>query len=54
MGNGIILSCLSAQGINAPWLIGQMVSNGCIRMHNAHAEEIFTLINIGTPMYIRD
>ncbi|WP_342747399.1 L,D-transpeptidase [Sporomusa silvacetica] len=31
-----------------------MVSNGCIRMHNAHAEEIFTLINIGTPMYIRD
>lgn len=41
-------------GTNAPWLIGQMVSNGCIRMHNPHAEELFALIFVGTPVYIRD
>lgn len=51
---GLNYDAYGLHGTNSPWLIGQMVSNGCIRMHNAHAEEIFTLINIGTPMYIRD
>lgn len=51
---GLNYGAYGVHGTNAPWLIGQMVSNGCIRMHNAHAEELFTLINIGTPMYIRD
>ncbi|WP_021168515.1 Putative L,D-transpeptidase YkuD [Sporomusa ovata DSM 2662] len=51
---GLNYDAYGLHGTNAPWLIGKMVSNGCIRMHNAHAEEIFALINVGTPMYIRD
>ena len=51
---GLNYDAYGVHGTNAPWLIGQMVSNGCIRMHNAHAEELFTLIKVGTPMYIRD
>lgn len=51
---GLNFDAYGVHGTNSPWLIGQMVSNGCIRMHNAHAEELFTLINIGTPIYIRD
>lgn len=51
---GLNYGAYGVHGTNAPWLIGQMVSHGCIRMHNAHAEELFTLINVGTPMYIRD
>lgn len=51
---GLNYDAYGVHGTNAPWLIGQMVSNGCIRMHNAHAEELFTLVNVGTPIYIRD
>ncbi|WP_371376327.1 L,D-transpeptidase [Sporomusa aerivorans] len=51
---GLNYDAYGVHGTNAPWLIGKMVSNGCIRMHNAHAEELFTLVNIGTPIYIRD
>ncbi len=51
---GLNYGAYGVHGTNSPWLIGQMVSHGCIRMHNAHAEELFTLVNIGTPMYIRD
>ncbi|MBP2636769.1 MAG: L,D-transpeptidase catalytic domain [Firmicutes bacterium] len=51
---GLNYGAYGVHGTNSPWLIGQMVSNGCIRLHNAHAEELFTLINVGTPMYIRD
>ena len=41
-------------GTNAPWKIGQMVSNGCIRMHNANVEELFHLIAVGCPVLIRN
>jgi lipoprotein-anchoring transpeptidase ErfK/SrfK len=41
-------------GTNAPWAIGQMVSHGCIRMHNANVEELFALVNTGTPVFIRN
>ena len=51
---GLNYDAYGVHGTNSPWLIGQMVSNGCIRMHNAHVEELFTLVNVGTPMYIRD
>jgi lipoprotein-anchoring transpeptidase ErfK/SrfK len=51
---GLNYDAYGVHGTNSPWLIGKMVSNGCIRMHNAHAEELFSLINIGTPIYIRD
>lgn len=51
---GLNYDAYGIHGTNRPWLIGQMVSNGCIRMHNANAEELFVLVNVGTPVYIRD
>lgn len=51
---GLNFDAYGVHGTNRPWLIGQMVSNGCIRMHNANAEELFALIVVGTPVYIRD
>ncbi|WP_425059653.1 hypothetical protein SCACP_02490 [Sporomusa carbonis] len=51
---GLNYDTYGMHGTNAPWLIGQMVSNGCIRMHNSNAEELFALVNLGTPVYIRD
>ncbi|MDD4600077.1 hypothetical protein SDC9_14739 [bioreactor metagenome] len=50
---GLNFDAYGIHGTNRPWLIGQMVSNGCIRMHNPHAEELFTLVNLGTPVHIR-
>lgn len=51
---GLNYDAYGIHGTNAPWLIGQMVSNGCIRMHNPNAEELFTLVNVGTAVYIRE
>ncbi|MGI6092011.1 MAG: murein L,D-transpeptidase [Veillonellaceae bacterium] len=50
---GLNYDAYGIHGTNRPWLIGQMVSNGCIRMHNHNAEELFALIRIGTPVFIR-
>jgi peptidoglycan hydrolase-like protein with peptidoglycan-binding domain len=51
---GLNLPSYGIHGTNAPWAIGQMVSHGCIRMHNPNAEELFFLINVGTPVFIRN
>ncbi len=51
---GLSLDSYGIHGTNKPWLIGQMVSLGCIRMKNPHVEELFTLVRVGTPVYIRD
>lgn len=39
-------------GTNNPGSIGGYVSNGCIRMHNKDVEELFPLVEIGTPVGI--
>ncbi|MGI6129668.1 MAG: L,D-transpeptidase family protein [bacterium] len=39
-------------GTDAPWLIGQAVSNGCIRMYNEDAQYIYDLVEIGTEVRI--
>lgn len=39
-------------GTNAPWAIGLAVSNGCIRMHEEDAEELFEVASYGTPVQI--
>lgn len=39
-------------GTNAPQSIGSFASHGCIRMHNAHVEEIFPHVTHGTPVTI--
>lgn len=39
-------------GTNAPWLIGQAVSNGCIRMNNHQVEYVYDQVDIGTEVRI--
>lgn len=51
---GLNYDSYGIHGTSKPWLIGQMVSNGCIRMHNSNVEELFTLVKVGTPVYIRN
>lgn len=51
---GLNYDAYGIHGTNRPWLIGRMVSNGCVRLHNAHVEELFSLVQIGTPVIIRD
>ncbi|MGJ3247233.1 MAG: L,D-transpeptidase [Elainellaceae cyanobacterium] len=40
-------------GTNQSDLIGQAVSHGCVRMHNDDIEEIYDLVEIGTPVIVR-
>lgn len=51
---GLNYDAYGIHGTNAPWKIGQMVSNGCIRMHNANAEDLFQFVSLGTPVLIRN
>ena len=51
---GLNFDAYGIHGTNRPWLIGQLVSNGCIRMYNAHVEELYNLVRLGTPILIRD
>ena len=51
---GLNLDSYGIHGTNQPWLIGTMVSHGCIRMHNSNVEELFNLVKVGIPVYIRD
>ncbi|MEN6413217.1 MAG: L,D-transpeptidase [Veillonellales bacterium] len=39
-------------GTNAAWTIGLAVSNGCVRMNEADAEELFEIIGCGTPVQV--
>ncbi|NPV71948.1 MAG: L,D-transpeptidase family protein [Firmicutes bacterium] len=39
-------------GTNMPWLIGAMVSQGCLRMLNRDVEELYSWIEVGTPVTI--
>lgn len=39
-------------GTNDPWSIGLAISNGCIRLQEVDAEELFELINCDTPVKI--
>lgn len=40
-------------GTNQPQLIGQAVSNGCVRMYNQDVEYIFPQVTIGTTIEIK-
>jgi len=54
---GLNYDSYGIHGTNQPWLIGNtgnMVSHGCIRMHNSNVEELFTMVKVGTPVYIRN
>lgn len=39
-------------GTNRPELIGQMVSHGCVRMSNRDVEELYEMVQVGTPVQI--
>lgn len=39
-------------GTNAPWSIGQVVSNGCVRMQEEDVEELFEVVQYGTPIKV--
>lgn len=39
-------------GTNRPELIGQEVSNGCVRMHNPNVEELYEMVGVGTPVVV--
>jgi len=39
-------------GTNKDWDIEYPVSGGCIRMHNADVEELYELVDVGTPVLI--
>jgi peptidoglycan hydrolase-like protein with peptidoglycan-binding domain len=51
---GLNYDSYGIHGTNRPWLIGQAVSLGCIRMHNAHVEEVFSKVKLGTSVQIRE
>ncbi|WP_088348126.1 MULTISPECIES: L,D-transpeptidase [Rhodomicrobium] len=39
-------------GTDAPWLIGQEVSKGCIRMHNADVVDLYNRANVGARVTV--
>lgn len=51
---GLNFDTYGIHGTNRPWLIGQAVSLGCIRMHNDSVEKVFDKVSVGTPVYIRE
>jgi len=52
MGLSISGGNYGIHGTNNPSSIGGYVSNGCIRMHNHHVEELFPSVEIGAPVEI--
>ncbi|MDD3654582.1 MAG: L,D-transpeptidase family protein [Desulfotomaculaceae bacterium] len=52
MGLNIPYGTYGIHGTNAPHSIGSFASHGCIRMHNAHAEELYRYVTHGTPVTI--
>jgi len=49
-GGGVV----GIHGTNAPWLLGQAVSHGCVRVSNKTAAGLKRLAPIGTPILIKD
>jgi lipoprotein-anchoring transpeptidase ErfK/SrfK len=43
---------IAIHGTNAPWSIGQAVSNGCIRLPNPTLRRLFRLAIAGTPVVV--
>lgn len=47
LGDGYAL-----HGTNAPASIGQAVSHGCVRLRNEDIDYLFSIVPVGTPVYI--
>jgi len=49
---GLDANIVGIHGTPSDWSIGSASSHGCIRMHIPDVEELYDLVNIGTPVYI--
>ena len=47
-GGGVV----GVHGTNTPWLIGQAVSHGCVRLRNSDVLALRKLVRVGTPVRI--
>jgi lipoprotein-anchoring transpeptidase ErfK/SrfK len=47
-GGGVV----GVHGTNTPWLLGQAVSHGCVRLHNDDIQYLRSLVRLGTPVKI--
>jgi lipoprotein-anchoring transpeptidase ErfK/SrfK len=47
-GGGVV----GVHGTNTPWLIGQAVSHGCVRLRNSDILALRRLVRVGTPVKI--
>jgi hypothetical protein len=47
LGDGYAL-----HGTNRPETVGQAVSHGCVRLRNEHIAQLYTMVPVGTPVYI--
>ena len=47
-GGGVV----GVHGTNTPWLIGQAVSHGCVRLRNSDVLALRNLVRVGTPVKI--
>lgn len=50
---GLSIRYYGIHGTNNPSSIGKAVSKGCIRMHNHDVNNLFELVEIGTPVTIQ-
>lgn len=50
---GLNYDAYGIHGTDRPDSIGQMASNGCIRLYNHHIERLFDYVPFGTPVIIR-
>jgi lipoprotein-anchoring transpeptidase ErfK/SrfK len=48
-GGGVV----GIHGTNQPWLLGQAVSHGCVRVSNTTARHLKGLAPVGTPIWIK-
>ena len=47
-GGGVV----GVHGTNTPWLLGQAVSHGCVRLHNRDINFLRSAAHVGTPVKI--
>jgi L,D-transpeptidase ErfK/SrfK len=45
-------SAYGIHGTNFPWSVGRLVTHGCIRLYPEHIQELFQLIQPGTPVQL--
>jgi hypothetical protein len=52
LGLNIPFGIYGIHGTNNPGSIGNIISSGCIRMFNNDVEEVYHMVQIGTPVHI--